>query len=221
MMFRWSHLVLGALALTFTACNDTENNFVPSATAGIRFVNDTDTPISLTNTGLLTSASTRLGFGEASACLLVNLPTSSVPSLTITNAVTGRTTTFTPVLTSGANVTVVAFGDSAGNIHFAGLNNNFVPATNQAGLRFFNGASGAALFMLRAVVALTTPVGFGAASTPVSVPTDSASITFSNGSSIVLDAGLMAFPPGQNSTVFLGPPASGTVPLRFFTVQGC
>jgi hypothetical protein len=221
MMFRWSHLVLGALALTYTACNDTENNFVPSTTAGVRFVNTTGTPITLTNTGLLTAASTTLGFGEASACLFVNLPTSSVPSLTVTNNVTGRTTTFTPDLTAGANVTVVAYGDSAGNIHFAGINNNFVPAPNDAGLRFFNGASVTPLFMRRAGVAISTAAGFGAASTPVSVPTDSASITFSNGSSIVLDAGLMAFPPGQNSTVFLGPPASGTVPLRFFTVQGC
>jgi hypothetical protein len=31
----------------------------------------------------------------------------------------------------------------------------------------------------------------------------------------------MAFPLGQNSTVVIGPPAPETVPLRFFTVQGC
>lgn len=221
-MFRLSTLMLGALALVGTACNDEVSNFVPASTAGVRFVNDTDTPISLTNTGLLDSAKTRLSFGEASVCLLVQLPTQSVPSLTVTNAVTGRTTTFTPSLTAGASVTVVAFGDSAGNVLFAGLNNNFAPATNDAGLRFFNGASGAALFMQRNGVALTPPVAFGSPSTFVSVPTDSASITFANGSSVVLDAGRMAFPLGQASTVFLGPPASGTsTPLRFFTVQGC
>jgi hypothetical protein len=31
----------------------------------------------------------------------------------------------------------------------------------------------------------------------------------------------MAFPLGQNPTVVIGPPAPETVPLRFFTVQGC
>ena len=220
-MFRLSHLLFGAFALTLVACNDDVNNVVPANTAGIRFVNDTDTPIALSNTSLLDSSTARLGFGQASACFLVQLPTSSVPMVTVTNGVTGETSTFTPVLTGGANITVVAFGDSAGNIRFAALDNNFVPATNDAGLRFFNGASGAPLFMLRRGVALTPPTGFGTASSFVSVPTDSASITFSNGSSVVLDAGLMAFPLGQSSTVFLGFPASGTVPLRFFTLQGC
>ena len=36
-----------------------------------------------------------------------------------------------------------------------------------------------------------------------------------------LDAGRLAFPVGQNSTVMVGPPAAGTDPLRFFTVQAC
>jgi hypothetical protein len=89
-------------------------------------------------------------------------------------------------------------------------------------LRFFNGeATSGPLVMRRNGVALTPFVGFGSASRFVSVPTDSASITFSSQTSFVLDAGRMAFPLGQNSTVVLGPPAPETVPPRFFTVQGC
>jgi hypothetical protein len=89
-------------------------------------------------------------------------------------------------------------------------------------LRFFNGvASTGPLVMQRNGAVLTPFVGFGAASRFVSVPTDSASITFADRFSVVLDAGRMAFPLGQNSTVVVGPPAAGTDPLRFFTVQGC
>jgi hypothetical protein len=223
-MFRLSHLVLGALALTVDGCNSSVTNFVftPSITsAGVRFVNDTDSPVVVSSTGVLGSTSTKLGFGQASACLLVSLPTSAPPTLSVTNAVTGATTTFSPELTTGANVTVVTFGDAAGNLHFATLDNTFAPAANSAGLRFFNGASTAALFMQRSGVAPTASIGHGAASNFVSVPTDSASITFSKGSSIVLDAGQMAFRMGQSSTVFLGPPAAETSALRFFIAQGC
>jgi len=75
---------------------------------------------------------------------------------------------------------------------------------------------------LGGVVFASALPGFGSASRFVNVPIDSASITFSNQTSFVLDAGRMAFPLGQNSTVVVGPAAPGaTVPLRFFTVQGC
>ena len=220
-MFRPPHVVVGALALMATACNDSNSNFVPAATATIRLVNDTDTPLSLIVRGIPDSANTRITFGQASNCVIVDLASTTVPAVTVTNAVTGASINFTPALTVGASLTVVAFGDTLG-VQFATLSNRFVPATNDAGLRFFNGApSAGSLFMQRAGIALTPFIGFGAASNFVSVPTDSASITFSNGSSVVLDAGLMAFPLGQNSTVLVGPPASGTIPLRFFTVQGC
>jgi hypothetical protein len=55
----------------------------------------------------------------------------------------------------------------------------------------------------------------------VSVAIDSVTTVFVDRNSVVLDAGLTAFPQGQNSTLVVGPPAAGTVNLRFFTVQGC
>ncbi|MGH7615799.1 MAG: hypothetical protein ACREPM_01075 [Gemmatimonadaceae bacterium] len=145
-----------------------------------------------------------------------------MPAVTVTNAVTRASITFTPTLSVGANLTVAAFGDTVGDVQFAPLSNRFARDTSNVGVRFFNGASSAgALFIQRNGVALTPSVGFGAASSFVSVPTDSASITFSNGTFVVLDAGLMAFPPGENSTALIGRPAVGTSRLRFFTVQGC
>jgi hypothetical protein len=120
-------------------------------------------------------------------------------------------------------VIVVAFADRVGNLRFATLNDRFLPATNDAGLSFFNGVSSTgALLMLRNGISATPLVDFGTSSSFGSVPIDSASITFADQFSIVLDAGRIAFPLGQNSTVVVGPAAPGaTVPLRFFTVQGC
>jgi hypothetical protein len=153
--------------------------------------------------------------------MFVDLSHATVPTLTVANAVTGASIAIPPALTVGASVTIVAFGDTMGNVRLTTLSNRFVPAINNAGLRFFNGALQAGtLFIQRAGVALTASIAYGAASSIVSVPTDSAAITFSNGSSVVLDACLLAFPLAQNSTVFVGPPASGTVPFRFFTAQG-
>jgi hypothetical protein len=224
MMFRPSHVVVGALAL-MAACSDSDNVVHTLNSATVRLVNDTDTPLSLVNGGILDSVSVGLVFGQASACVFVDL--NNTLRLTITDGA-GATIGFTPILSPGDNVTVVAFAPTVGNVATMGnvqvatLNNRFGPAVNSAGLRFFNGVSSTGpLVMRRNGIVLTPFVGFGAASRFVSVPIDSASITFSNQVSIVLDAGLMAFPLGQNSTVVVGPPAPETVPLRFFTVQGC
>jgi hypothetical protein len=220
MMFRPSHFVVGALALIATACSD-NGNFAPFNTAAVRLVNDTDTPIVFTDAGILDTTNARLVFGQASACVSVDL--SNTRGLAVTNAATGESIAFTPTLTPGGNVIIVAFGDRAGNIRFATLNNRFLPATNDAGLSFFNGVSSTgALIMLRDGISLTPLVDFGTSSSFASVPTDSASITFADQFSIVLDAGRIAFPLDQNSTVVVGPPAPpATAPLRFFTVQGC
>jgi hypothetical protein len=223
-MFRPSRVVVGALVLMAAACSDSDNVVHTLNAATVRLVNDTDTPLSLINAGVLDPVNASLVFGQASACVLVDLTNS--PTLTITN-LAGATIAFTPTLSAGDNVTVVAFGATVGNVattnvQFATLNNRFVPALNSAGLRFFNGVSTTGpLVMRRNGLVLTPFVGFGSASRFVSVPIDSASITFSNQNSFVLDAGRMAFPLGQNSTVVIGPPAPETVPLRFFTVQGC
>jgi hypothetical protein len=220
MMFRPSRSVVAALALIATACSD-NGNFAPFNSAAVRLVNDTDTPIVFTNAEIFDPTTARLGFGQASACVSVDV--SNTRGLAVTNAATGESIPFTPNLTPGGSVIVVAFGDPAGNIRFATLNDRFLPATNQAGVRFFNGvASAGPLLMQRNGISVTPFVDFGTSSGFVSVPIDSASITFADRFSIVLDAGRIAFPLAQNSTVVVGPPAPpATSPLRFFIVQGC
>jgi len=220
-MFRPSRVAIAALALMATACSDSDNDVVHTLDAvTVRFVNDTDTPLAIFTGNITGPANATLAFGDATGCMLIDL--SNVPALAVTNATTGATILFTPVLLAGTNVTVVAFADAAGTVQFAQLPNRFVPIANTAGLRFFHGAATTApLDMARNGAALTPLTPFGAASGFVSVPTDSGRITFSNQSSVVLDLGEQAFPQGENSMVVLGRPAPNTVPLRFFTVRGC
>jgi hypothetical protein len=220
-MFRPSHVIIGALVLMAAACNDSVSNVVGNI-ATVRLVNGTDIPLSIASGGVLDTENTKIVFGQSSGCLLVNLSTTSVPTVTLTNGATGASIVFTPVLTGGTSVMVVAYNDAMGHVLLTPLTNAFVPAINGAGLRFFNGvATVGALTMARDSATLTPFVGIGAASNFVSVPLDSGRITFSNTATVVLDAGLMAFPEGQNTTIVVGPPAEGTVPLRFFTAQGC
>jgi hypothetical protein len=219
MMIRPCHSVVGVLALIAAACSD--NNLVPLNSAAVRFVNDTDTPLSIVNGSVLDTVSARIAFGQASACMSVDV--SNISGLTITNGTTGQPIVFSPNLSPRGSVIIVAFGGTTGAVRFATLNDRFLAATNDAGLRFFNGVSSTGPLIMQRVGVEPTPfVVFGTASGFVSVSADSASTTFANSVSIVLDAGRLAFPPGSNSTVVLGPPAPpAAAPLRFFTVQGC
>ena len=221
-MFRPFHCVVGVVALTASACYDRSDFNQIGSFAAVRLVNATDTPLSFANGGVLDSGNARLVFGQSSSCVFVRLSHALIDGITITNATTGATIPFTASLKAGDNVIAVAFGGSTGNIQLTTLDNAFVPATNSAGLRFFNGASSTApLLMHRNDLTLTSFVGLGSASTFVSAPVDAGRITFTDQQSVVLDAGLIAFPLGQNSTVVLGPPPLAAAPLRFFTVQAC
>ena len=135
-MFRPSHVVVGALAL-MAACSDSDNVVHTLNSATVRLVNDTDTPLSLVNGGILDSVSVGLVFGQASACVFVDL--NNTLRLTITDGA-GATIGFTPILSPGDNLTVVAFAPTVGNVatmgnvQFATLNNRFVPRRQQRGI---------------------------------------------------------------------------------------
>src|SRR5262249_20640531 len=148
-------------------------------TATVLLVNDTDTPISLSSASVPDSASATLNFGEATACVSIDL--SNAPrQLAVRNVETGASLTAAPTLSTGANLTVVAFDDTAGRVQLATLDSHFTPLETDAGVRFFNGVSSTgALFMERQGI-LTQFVGLGAASSFVSVSTDSAMVRFSN-----------------------------------------
>lgn len=223
-MFRPSQLFAILPLAALAACNDDTSNFVfvhTANTAVVRFVNATDTPITVRANGVIDTVNTRLGFGQQSSCLLVDL-TTTLP-LTFTNGVT--TVIIPGVVTPpliGGSFTVVAFAALNGPVQFVALNNAFVPTPGSAGLRFFNAASPAGPLTIRGNgVALSPAVNFGQSTAFLSVSPDPMGITFTNGTVTVLDAGTLAFPIAQSSTIIVGPPSAGSTTFRFFTTVSC
>ena len=110
-----------------------------------------------------------------------------------------------------------------GLVQFATLSNAFTPAAGDGGLRFFNAAAtSGTVAMFGNNIALTQGVNFGGNSGFISVPPTPVNITFRNSSSLLLNAGTIVFPNGQNTTAILGAPAPTTTsPFRFFTTVGC
>ncbi|MGH7618032.1 MAG: hypothetical protein ACREPM_12450 [Gemmatimonadaceae bacterium] len=222
-MFRSPRTLIALLSVAaLAACNDSDVNAVHTTNfAVVRLVNATDTPITVVGNSVVDTVNTGIPFGSQSSCLIVDLTT--VSPVVFTVAGTGEVIAFTSTLALGANVTVVAYAGADGRPILTTLSNVFTPAPGQAGLRLFNAAAGSGTLFASAngTPIITTGTSFGAASAFVSVSSAPMDITIANGTSIVLDAGLQAFPAGQNSTMVVGPPATGTVPLRFFTSTGC
>ena len=220
-MFRPSRVFVAAVSLAAAACNDTNGNFVHTVNfALVRFVNATDTPITVVNNGVINTNNASLVFGRQSACVAVDLTDGA--TVTFTNSVTGALITVsTSTLTIGGNFTVVAFIDTNGVMQFATVSNRFTPTAGHAGLRFFNAATASGpLTMLGNGIALSPPTPLGSASAFVNVPPVTETITFTNDTT-VLNAGAMTFTAGQSSTIVVGPAAAGTTTLRFFTTTGC
>ena len=109
--------------------------------------------------------------------------------------------------------------------------NTFAPTAGQSGLRVFNATSGVTgydVFVTASGAALGTPTvanavaGNGTAF--VSVPAGSQQIRLtSTGTTtpIVLDLGAQALTAGQNYTLVIAPPASGSTVPRAFLVPAC
>jgi hypothetical protein len=223
-MFRPLYTIGAVLSLgTLSACNDSNGNFVHVApTAVVRFINATDTPISVLVGGVLDTINASLPFGRQSACLLVNL--NATQPITFTNGLTHVTLTIdTSNLFVGGNFTIIAFADLNGVIRFASLVNSFQPATGFAGVRFFNAApTSGSVAMFGNTIQLTQPVSLGGNSGFFSLAATPVNVTFRNTTFLVLDAGPQTFLPNQLTTIVLGsPPITSTAPFRFFIVPGC
>ena len=111
--------------------------------------------------------------------------------------------------------------------------NTFTPSSGQGALRVFNaGAAGTSydvyITIPGAALATASPsasaVASGFASPFFEVSTTATQqvrITAAGSKSVVLDVGNVAFVAGQNATLVIGPPASGSTVLRAFVVAGC
>src|SRR5215471_14814339 len=139
-MSRPSCLLVAVPLVLAAACGDKVNSVAGIATVNgaiVRFANATDTPINVTNAGVIVD--TAIVFGAQSVCLSVSVtPTNG---LVLTNVSNGTTLVFAPSFTVGEKFTVIAFSDASGAIRFATLNSEFTPTSGHAGLRMFNAVS--------------------------------------------------------------------------------
>jgi len=114
-MFRPSYLLVAVPLVFAAACGDKFNGVAVIANgATVRFVNATDTPINITNAGVV--ADTDIVFGAQSVCL--NVSVASTGGLVFTNVNNGTTIGFAPSFTGGGRFTVIAFTDASGAIRF-------------------------------------------------------------------------------------------------------
>jgi hypothetical protein len=197
--------------------------------ATVRLANATGTSLSLLQGGTALSGGSNLAFGANSSCASVSAAT---PLLSVVQA--GSTTAlagFSPTLQAGTSYTFVAYPTATGGgVQFVTLSNVYTPTSGQAGLRVFNATTGLAgfdVFVTASGAALGTPtvanVLATASSAFISVPagTSQVRVATTGGTVALLDLGAQTFVAGQNATLVIAPPASGSTALRAFIVSGC
>jgi hypothetical protein len=197
--------------------------------ATVRLVNASDSTLNLLQNATALGGSSNLMFGTSSACSSVNATT---PALTVTTAaVPTPLAGFSPVLTAGNSFSLVAYPGSTGGIQFATLSNVFAPTTGSTGLRVFNATTGTTAYDVY-VTAPGAPLGTatisnvavgGAGSAFVSVPAGAQEVrvTAAGSTTVLVDLTSQTLTAGQNLTLVIAPPATGSTTLRAFLVAGC
>ena len=196
--------------------------------ATIKFINATESTLNLLQNGSSLTGASNLAFGQSSACTSVAAAT---PALSVVTA--GSTTPlpgFTTTLAAGNSFDIVAFPNATGGVSFATFGNAFTPTAGDAGLRIFNATTVPTGFDVY-VTAVGAPLGTAAVtnvvsangSSFVSVPAGTSEIrlTSTGGSTVLVDLSSQAFTAGQNATLIIAPPASGSLSPRAFLVTGC
>ena len=196
--------------------------------ASIRLVNATGTALSLNQNGTALSGASNLAFGTSSTCSSVNATT---PALTVTQAGSATALTgFTPAFTAGSSYSVIAYSNATGGVQFVTLPNTYTAASGQTGLRVFNATTGTTaydVFVTTTGATLVTPtissVGSGTSSAFVGVPvgTSQVRLTSAGNTTMLLDLSSQTFTAGQNLTLVIAPPATGSTTPRAFLVAGC
>jgi hypothetical protein len=197
--------------------------------ATVRLVNASDSTLNLLENAAALAGGSDLAFGASSACSSVNALT---PALTVTTAASSTPLVgFAPILSAGHSFSLVAYPITAGGVQFVTLANDFAPTTGMTGLRVFNATDGTTaydVYVTEAGGALTTPTvanvtagGTGSAFVSVPAGTQEVRVTTAGGTTAVIDLTAQTFTAGQNLTLVIAPPASGSTTPRAFLVAGC
>jgi hypothetical protein len=222
-------IALAALTsvLALTACDDDDIVGLGNI-ATVRVVNATNVALDVATNGAVGAGGANLGFAQATSCLVVS---ASNPSITILNA--GTATVLTGLNTNfvaGGKFVIVASAPAGGAVQFTTIQDNFLPASGQAGLAALNSFSSTVnvdLYVTAPGAALGTAsaanLAFGIASSYFNVSSGLQQLRFTNAGAqtIVLNAGNTSFNTATNSIVVLGPPAAAQTVPRAFLVPGC
>lgn len=222
-----------ATAAFLGACgddDDDDNGTGPNnQNATVRFVNTTGTSFDVGTGGTYASGNTNIAHGgTGSSCISVNPAT---PNLTLRQS--GTTTMYsgyTPNFATGQQYLVVARGTGTSPT-FTQYQDNFALGTStQSGLRVINALSGSTnyrLFVGTAGGATTNPTdetftGGDAYTSPAMAAGNMQVRLFAAGATTpYFDSGWFATTGGQNRTLVIADPATGSTTPRFFFVNTC
>jgi hypothetical protein len=197
--------------------------------ATVQFINATAVSLDVAQGNTVATGNGALSYGTTSLCIATDAGSSD-----LNVRQTGTSTPlagFTPAFQAGGNYSVIASFGAPGVIQFATVSNAFTPSAGQGGLRVFNAAGTGTSYDIYAgtpgassATAGANNVGFGSGSSYFNVAAGSAQqvrITNAGSQTVVLDVGNHTFTAGQNVTLVITPPVTGSPAPRAFYVTGC
>ena len=230
MQLRTLGLALLASSVTLSACdNRSDVTGLNANNATIQFINATTGSLDVAQGGTVATGNGALSFGTTSLCIAADANNSNLAV-----RATGTSTAlpgFTPAFQAGGNYSVIAYPGTGGTTQFATLSNAFTAASGQGGMRVFNAAGAGTSYDIyvsapgaSSATSVANNVGYGSGSSYFNVPagsTQQVRITNAGTQPVVIDAGSRTFTAGQNVTLVIAPPLTGSPAPRAFYVTGC
>jgi hypothetical protein len=230
MHFRTLAVTILASCAALSACDDGDDvtGTATSNNATVRFINATNLSLDIGRGGSVATGNGALGYGTFSNCMTVDAtnPNVAVRQTGTSTALAG----FTPAFQATGNYTVVMYPGAGGTTTFTTVPNAFTPTAGQGGLRVFNAAGAGTnydIYVGTPGAALGSPaannVSYGSGSSYFNVGTSAAQqvrITNAGSQTVMLDVGTRSFAAGQNVTLVIAPPTTGSTPRAFY-VTGC
>jgi hypothetical protein len=229
MQFRILALALLASSVTLAACGGDSVTGTDANNATVQFINATGSSLDVAQGGTVATGNGALSYGTTSLCIATDASSSNLAV-----RLTGTSTPlagFTPAFQAGGNYTVIAYPGAPGVIQFATVSNAFTPSAGQGGLRVFNAAVAGASYDVyvsapgaASATAAANNIGYGSGSSYFNVVAGTAQqvrITNAGSQTVVLDVGSRTFTTGQNVTLVIAPPLTGSPAPQAFYVNGC
>ena len=229
MQLRTLALALVASSVAIAACGSDDVTGTGANGATVQFINATAVSLDVAQGSSVATGNGALSYGTTSLCIVTDASNSNlaVRETGTSTALAG----FTPAFQPGGNYSVIAYPGAPGVIEFGTVSNAFTASAGQGGLRVFNAAGAGTSYDIyvsapgaSSATAGANNVGYGSGSSYFNVAAGTAQqvrITNAGTQSVVLDVGNRTFTPGQNVTLVLTPPLSGSPEPRAFYVTGC